>query len=104
MPTPPKPFGWATKKASPDQRGYGHYHRKLRAKWQGLINEGGVNCTRCGRGIPTGDRTWHLGHDDEDRTKYRGPEHGSCNVGAASKKAHERRRGANPTPRPQTQW
>jgi len=31
-------------------------------------------CWRCGELIRPG-QPWHLGHDDYDRTKYRGPEH-----------------------------
>lgn len=43
-----------------------------------MVEAGGVLCWRCGALI---DRRapWDLGHDDVDRTKYRGPEHRACN-------------------------
>ena len=43
---------------------------------------------------------WHLGHDDNDRTVYRGPEHESCNLKAAARKGR-RLQGRGPRPRPQ---
>jgi hypothetical protein len=76
------------------QRGYGRAHQKLQAQaiaaWQP-----GDPCTRCGRPMwqrwtvsRTGKRisAIHLGHDDNDRTRYRGLEHASCNEAAAARK------------------
>jgi hypothetical protein len=70
-------------------RGYGRAHRKLRADWQRRMDEGEtVNCWRCGEPIEPGE-AWDLGHDDDDRTLYRGPEHaGRCNRSAAGRRGH----------------
>lgn len=60
------------------QRGYGHTHRQLRAELQAKQNAGHtLTCWRCGQPIHD---TFHLGHDDHDRTRYRGPEHPACNT------------------------
>ena len=75
------------------QRGYGPAHIRLREQWAPLVAAGRVNCARCGKPIPP-RADWHLGHDDDDRTKYRGPEHAACNLGGP------RRRRADPTPPP----
>lgn len=62
------------KKGSSSQRGYGASHRKLRKMYLPLVASGKAICWRCGEPIaPNGP--WDLGHDDDDRTKYRGPEH-----------------------------
>lgn len=77
---------------STTQRGYGSSHQRLRAHWQHRINTGEViTCWRpdCGRRITGTD--WHLGHDDNDRSKYRGPECITCNLSAAGKKSHEKK-------------
>jgi hypothetical protein len=81
-------------------RGYDGEHRKRRRLWAPRVAVGDVNCWRCGLLIPPGGhgicpailesgrrclknhRSWHLGHDDHDRTVWRGPEHVCCNVGA----------------------
>lgn len=60
------------------QRGYGGAHRKLRARLAPQVNAGLVDCWRCGQRIERGS-AWDLGHDDRDRSKYKGPEHVSCN-------------------------
>lgn len=83
--------------------GYGAQHRKLRARWAPLVATGTVACWRCSRLIERGAR-WHLGHDDQDRTKYRGPEHVRCNLSGASAEAHRRRWNKDPEPKPHTQW
>ena len=57
-----------------NQRGYGRKHQLLRAKVKPDVDAGSVNCWRCGRLIHPG-QLWDLGHDDNDRTIYRGPEH-----------------------------
>ena|SRR6185312_5127846 len=59
-------------------RGYGVVHQAKRRDWNIRIRAGGVSCARCGDPIVSGE-PWDLGHDDEDRSKYRGPEHRSCN-------------------------
>jgi predicted nucleic acid-binding Zn ribbon protein len=55
-------------------RGYGGAHQKLRAQWAPKVATGAVLCWRCGHPIQPG-QPWDLGHDDHDRTTYRGPEH-----------------------------
>lgn len=56
------------------QRGYGNDHQKLRAHWTPHVLAGEVNCWRCGLRIEPSQQ-WDLGHDDDDRNHYRGPEH-----------------------------
>ena len=62
-------------------RGYGREHRQLRARWAPKVAAGAVDCWRCGRCIEPGE-PWDLGHDDDDRTVYRGPECRRCNRAA----------------------
>jgi hypothetical protein len=88
------------KKSGTRMKGYDARHQRVRRSWKLAVDAGEVACWRCGRLIPPGGvgscpailasgrrcgknhRTWHLGHDDNDRTVYRGPEHPCCNVGA----------------------
>ena len=71
-------------------RGYGPQHQALRTHWQQRINAGElVPCWRCADTdtphlIRPGD-TWHLGHDDHDRTITRGPECWQGNLSAAGR-------------------
>lgn len=60
------------------QRGYDREHDELRAQWQPLVAQGTILCWRC-RTLIGPDQPWDLGHDDSDRSKYRGPEHQHCN-------------------------
>lgn len=62
-------------------RGYGQRHRRLREQWRPTVESGKVDCWRCTKPIHPGE-PWDLGHDDHDRTQYRGPEHTACNRGA----------------------
>ncbi len=71
------------------ERGYGAEHRKLRAAWQPRVAAGGVLCARCGRPIVPGT-AWDLGHDDIDRSMYRGPEHRRCNRAVAGRRGRGR--------------
>jgi len=69
---------------SSTQRGYGQLHRKLRLYWEPIVATGTVACWRCGEII--GPREpWDLGHDDQDRTRYRGPECRRCNRATKSR-------------------
>lgn len=73
---------------SATERGYGQEHRKLRKRWAKRVAAGGVRCWRCDYPINPGDQ-WDLGHDDHDRTIWRGAECIPCNRGTA---ANRRRR------------
>lgn len=68
----------------PHGSGTDSMHTKLRRAWQSRMNAGEpVLCWRCGKLVdPT---NWHLGHDDDDRSRYRGPEHPKCNLSAAGR-------------------
>lgn len=71
------------------QRGYDARHDALRNAWQRRMDSGEtVHCWRpdCGQVIDPSE--WHLGHDDHDRTKYRGPECPACNLRAAGRARH----------------
>ena len=70
--------------------GYGWEHQRLRESLRPDVEAGRVDCWRCGERILPGAE-WHLGHDDHDRTIYRGPEHAVCNLTAASREGHRRR-------------
>ena len=54
-------------------RGYGHTHQQLRKQWARQVAAGGVKCWRCHELIDPGD-PWDFGHDDYDRSLYRGPD------------------------------
>jgi hypothetical protein len=62
---------------SADKRGYGYEHKKLRAQIKPIVEAGRATCWRCQQPIRKG-QLWDLGHDDDDRTKYRGPEHANA--------------------------
>jgi hypothetical protein len=71
---------------SAEQRGYGKEHRQLRAQWARVMRDEPVFCARCGLPIEPGE-PWDLGHADEDRSRYNGPEHRACNRKTATHKA-----------------
>lgn len=60
------------------KRGYGRAHQRARARLAPLVATGTVVCARCGELIGAGE-DWDLGHDDNDRLRYSGPEHARCN-------------------------
>jgi len=72
------------------QRGYGYSHQALRERHRPAVEAGQVNCWRCGQWIAPG-APWDLGHDDNDRTIYRGPEHRRCNRATAPRAARRKR-------------
>jgi DNA-directed RNA polymerase subunit RPC12/RpoP len=77
------------KKGTTAQRGYGREHERLRKYWALRVNAGIVDCARCGVRIQRGE-LWDLGHDDEDRSRYSGPEHRGCNRATRSPAMAER--------------
>jgi len=66
------------------ERGYDAQHDAERARWAPLVATGNVKCWRCRLHIAP-DAPWDLGHDDRDRTVYRGPEHEACNRATAGR-------------------
>lgn len=75
-------------RGSRQARGYDAAHDRLRARWAPKVATGRVRCWRCGERIsPT--EPWDLGHDEQYRTKHRGPEHANrCNRSAGGRAAH----------------
>jgi hypothetical protein len=65
-------------------RGYGATHKRYRRAWAVAVEAGRVNCTRCGLRIEPG-QPWDLGHSDENRRRYSGPEHAHCNRATAGR-------------------
>jgi len=77
------------RRGSREDRGYDHAHRSLRMAFIPEHQAGTLICWRCREVIPPNE-PFDLGHDDEDRTQYRGPEHRNrCNRSAAGRKAHQ---------------
>jgi len=71
-----------------EQRGYDHAHRQLRKAFIPEHQAGTLICWRCREIIPPNE-PFDLGHDDDDRAVYRGPEHRNrCNRAAAGRKSH----------------
>lgn len=71
-------------RGSRQARGYGAAHTRTRRQWTRLVAAGRVICWRCGRRISPLE-AWDMGHDDHDRTQYRGPEHVKCNRATAGR-------------------
>lgn len=72
-------------RATTTERGYGASHQAERRRWAAVVATGHCLCWRCGRPIRSGE-PWDLGHDDHDRSVYRGPEHRSENRAAGGRK------------------
>ncbi|TKG58907.1 hypothetical protein FCN18_37370 [Prauserella endophytica] len=68
----------AHQRGTTTQRGYGHTHQAERQRWKPKVEQGNATCWRCNQPIDPNE-PWDLGHDDRDRSIYRGPEHRSCN-------------------------
>lgn len=67
---------------------YDRAHRRLRAQLAPLVAAGQATCWRCTELIPPG-APWDLGHDDDDPSLYRGPEHQRCSRAAGADKRNE---------------
>lgn len=65
---------------------YRYAHQQERKRWAAIVDAGQAWCWRCGTWLPPGC-LWDLGHDDIDKTKYRGPECRKCNRGAPRRNA-----------------
>jgi hypothetical protein len=76
-------------------RGYGKRHEAERRRWEPVVAAGRATCWRCKQWLdPT--QPWDLGHDDHDRSRYRGPEHTHCNRSAGGKASGKARYGSGP--------
>lgn len=72
-------------RGSRQDRGYDNAHDRLRVDYQRRMDAGErFTCWRCGR--PIDPAKWQLGHDDLDRSVYRGPECVPCNTATASRR------------------
>lgn len=71
-------------KPTTTSRGYGNAHQRLRKQLARSVEAGYAVCWRCGLPIKPGT-PWHLGHDDHDRSIYRGAEHARCNLSAGGR-------------------
>lgn len=66
------------KRGSSTARGYGSEHRALRTSYQRRMDEQGERFTCWRGGEPIDPQDWTLGHCDDDRTVWHGPECPAC--------------------------
>lgn len=66
-------------------RGYGSMHQRIRTEVKRIVDSGQAYCWRCGQWLDP-SQPWDLGHDDHDRTLYRGPECVKCNRATTGRK------------------
>lgn len=87
------------RRGSSTARGYDHAHRTRAEAYRAQVRAGHpIRCWRCGQLITNPDDL-DLGHDDNDRSVTRGPEHArACNRAEAGRRAHPK-----PQPEPQDQ-
>ena len=72
------------------QSDYCAHHIALRKAWEPVVLAGQASCWRCGKPIEPG-QWWDLGHDDHDRTLYRGPECRPCNRSTSGRRSRQAR-------------
>lgn len=65
---------------------YGGAHKARRKREAEQVDAGKAYCWRCTKPIAPGS-VWDLGHDDNDPTKYMGPEHVACNRATSTHRA-----------------
>lgn len=71
-------------RGTPTERGYGPEHRALRARYQRRMDGGRFYaCWRCGGLIDPSN--WTLGHCDDDRSHYHGPECPPCDYATSGR-------------------
>lgn len=80
-------------------RGYGGTHQAIRTAL--LPTAYGRPCSRCGKPMYP-HQPLDLDHDDNDRSRYRGFSHASCNRAAGARKANARRKQRNQIRRERT--
>ncbi|QIG58476.1 HNH endonuclease [Mycobacterium phage Cornie] len=83
------------------QRGYNAQHQRERRRWTPIVQAGKATCWRCQQPIHP-NQPWDLGHDDHDRSKYKGPEHigRECPAGGNRATATRRQWRRPPEPHP----
>jgi hypothetical protein len=71
------------------QRKYDRQHRRIRAKWDPIVNSGEAVCPRCKKPIRPYE-PWDLDHDDSDPThrRYLGASHRRCNRAEPLQRLH----------------
>lgn len=67
-------------------RGYGAAHRALRAILIAQYRPGITRCWRCQEPMTGPSRRIHLGHADDDRSRWMGLECADCNLKAGAAK------------------
>lgn len=78
-------------KISRAERGYGREHAAKRRWYKtNVVDKGEGYCWRCGVWLDPAE-PWDLGHDDNDRSIYRGPECRPCNRGTAAVRGNQAR-------------
>jgi hypothetical protein len=70
---------------------YCAHHQALRAHLAPIVAAGRATCWRCTERIAPG-QPWDLGHDDDDRTIYRGIECRPCNRATSGRRKQRERR------------
>lgn len=69
---------------------YSHAHRQLRKRLAEVVEAGQGRCWRCGKWIHPLE-PWDLGHDDNDKSVWRGIECRKCNRGTAAVRGNKSR-------------